>query len=132
MFAHTLQGECLHVRDLARHKKLKCVDAAQIDLQLAGVAHASSVRYLGSFTRNAYKLSPAATSTYCRPSSIYEIGPPVGAAINVVCQRIFPLAASNATRFDPLLVNNSRPAVDRLFVMPLPLGHSCFHRGLPV
>ena len=50
--------------------------------------------------------------------------PALGAAINVECHRIFPLAESNAMMFCPLCVNKRFPAVVRICESPPPPGHS--------
>src|SRR5215470_18425700 len=61
---------------------------------------------------NAYSVSPAPTTTCCRPSSRYVCGPLLVLVPRPACQRGLPVAASYATKLPPpSLPNSSPPAV---------------------
>jgi hypothetical protein len=82
---------------------------------------------------NAQIMSPAATMTYCEPSSSYVIGPLVTPAFKRACHRASPVVAFSATRsFELPPQNNRLPAVvSRPERVPL-ASHLWLHRTLPV
>src|SRR5262245_47072082 len=75
---------------------------------------------------NAYKVSPAPTTTYCPPSSAYVIGPLLIEACSPACQIGVPFPASSATKLaDASPAKRTLPAVlsspERTLLLPVHL-----------